>query len=104
MAPGRRLNIGEAPVALPQIRIHVWPTWAFVFGKRGDEMAGSQKETRTAGDEEEVQGLPVLRPNVAGSIWQAKSIGYVLPTWMERDETRRSSEPRRRNWNEWRSG
>src|SRR5215471_12653981 len=29
-------------------------------------MAGSQKETRTAGDEAEVQGLPVLRPNVAG--------------------------------------
>src|SRR5262249_22718419 len=29
-------------------------------------MAGSQKETRTAGDETEGQGVPVLRPNVAG--------------------------------------
>jgi len=37
-----------------------------VFGKRGGEIAGSQKETRTAGDEAEGQGLAVLRPNVAG--------------------------------------
>ena len=33
LAPGRRLNIGEAFAALPLSRIHLQPTWAFVFRK-----------------------------------------------------------------------
>jgi len=45
-------------------------------------MAGSQKETRTAGVEAAVQGLPVLRPNVAG-IDLASEIHWVCAPNMD---------------------
>ena len=45
-------------------------------------MAGSQKETRTAGDKAEVQGLPVLRPHVAG-IDLASEIHWVCAPNMD---------------------
>src|SRR5215471_8725448 len=104
MAPGRRLNIGEAPVALPQIRIHVWPTWAFVFGKRGGEMAGSQKETRTAGDE---AGGARGGGAAAQRGWDRSGQRNPLGMFSQRGwNGTRSGEVRSHdaNWNEWRSG
>ena len=58
MAPARRLNIGEAPAALPQIRIHFWPTRAVAFRQVDNRMQNSRDKAGKAHPEMEVEGLP----------------------------------------------
>jgi len=56
MAPGRRLNIGEASEHSPRLESTYQPTWAVVFGK----VAQMQD------DRKDIKGLPVVLHDVAG--------------------------------------
>jgi len=59
MAPGRQLNIGEAFRHSPRSESIYRPTWAVVFRK-----ATQMQDNRE--DRSKIEGLPVVRPNVAG--------------------------------------
>jgi hypothetical protein len=53
---------------------------------------------------EEAEGLPVIRPLVAGIDLGTSNIGCVLPTSMAQDAKQPCSEPQRRSWKKWRGG
>src|SRR5262249_24755739 len=83
MVPGRRLNIGEARVALPLVRIRKPATWADVL-RRGEERMPGKRETATE-PPTRVEGLPVVQRNVAGIDLGSEQHWVCAPTLDGRD-------------------
>src|SRR5208283_397980 len=66
MAPGRRLNIGEALVALPQARIRISANLGGGVQKGGYHMAERREDESRSEEARQIEGLPVVRAQVGG--------------------------------------
>jgi hypothetical protein len=58
-------TLARLPTALPQARIHVRPPWAVGF-RKVEQQRQDRRDLDRPGGERSREGLPVLRPQVAG--------------------------------------
>lgn len=98
MVPGRRLYIGEALRSSP---LDQNPQTASLGGRAhkgwGKEMTGKHEVESSESSRRQLQGLPVIRRNVAGIDLGASATGYALRPWMGAVEKLPATGRRRRN-------